>query len=300
MASVWQPDPTGLRQIVQLLKESQCNDTSTQRTVQQRLTTLNQYPDFNNYLAFVMSQLKTENEPTRSVAGLILKNNVREYYLSFPDEVKTYVKQECLNAIGDQSALIRATVGLVISMIANRGELINWPELLPSLFQLIESDNQIICEGAFSAIFKICEDCNEQLDSEALNRPLNVLIPKFLQFFHHPNPKIKSHAIACVNQFIFNQSNVLVSHVGVYIQNLFQVATDDNTDVRKNVCRALVMLLEVRAADLLPNMGAIIEYMLIHTNDSNELVAIEACEFWLTLAELTDICKACLEPYLGR
>ena len=65
---------------------------------------------------------------------------------SFPDEVKNFVKQECLNAIGDPSALIRATVGLVISMIANRGELTNWPELLPTLCQLIEAEEQIICE----------------------------------------------------------------------------------------------------------------------------------------------------------
>ena len=46
----------------------------------QRLQGLNQYPDFNSYLAFVLCELKTEDDATRSVAGLILKNNVREYY----------------------------------------------------------------------------------------------------------------------------------------------------------------------------------------------------------------------------
>ena len=48
-------------------------------------------------------------------------------------------------------------------------------------------------------------------------------------------------------------------YVVLFQQNLFQVATDDDIDVRKNVCRALVMLLEVRAADLLPHMHYIIE-----------------------------------------
>ena len=66
--------------------------------------------------------------------------------LSFPEHVKAYVKEQCLNAIGDASALIRATVGLVISMIANRGEIGNWPELLPSLCHLIEQDEQSVCE----------------------------------------------------------------------------------------------------------------------------------------------------------
>ena len=34
---------------------------------------------------------------------------------------------------------------------------------------------------------------------------------------------------------------------------------DENAEVRKNVCRALVMMLEVRASDLLPHMHSIIE-----------------------------------------
>ena len=43
------------------------------------------------------------------------------------------------------------------------------------------------------------------------------------------------------------------------MQGLFEAASDESNEVRKNVCRALVMLLEVRASDLLPHMQAIIE-----------------------------------------
>jgi len=46
-------------------------------------------------------------------------------------------------------------------------------------------------QGAFGALQKICEDSSELLDSDALNRPLNVMIPKFLQFFKHCSPKIR-------------------------------------------------------------------------------------------------------------
>jgi len=48
-----------------------------------------------------------------------------------------------------------------------------------------------VCEGAFGALQKICEDSSEILDSDALNRPLNILIPKFLQFFQHNSSKIR-------------------------------------------------------------------------------------------------------------
>ena len=39
--------------------------------------------------------------------------------------------------------------------------------------------------------------------------------------------------------------------------------------------------------------------MLIRTQDSEEGVALEACEFWLALAE-QPICKQVLGPYLQR
>ena len=39
--------------------------------------------------------------------------------------------------------------------------------------------------------------------------------------------------------------------------------------------------------------------MLMRTQDKNEAVALEACEFWLTLAEQS-ICIEALAPYLNR
>ncbi|XP_051550082.1 transportin-1-like isoform X2 [Myxocyprinus asiaticus] len=190
MECQWKPDEQGLQQILQLLKESQSPDTSTQRSVQQKLEQLNQYPDFNNYLIFVLTKLKTEDEPTRSLSGLILKNNVKAHYQNFPNGVSDFIKNECLQNIGDSSPLIRATVGILITTIASKGELQNWPELLPKLCLLLDSEDYNTCEGAFGALQKICEDSAEILDSDMLDRPLNVMIPKFLQFFKHSSPKI--------------------------------------------------------------------------------------------------------------
>lgn len=59
------------------------------------------------------------------------------------------------------------------------------------------------------------------------------------------------------------------------------------------------MLLEVRMDRLIPHMHNIIEYMLMRTQDQDEAVALEACEFWLSLAE-QQICKDALGPYLTR
>ncbi|KAG9353683.1 hypothetical protein JZ751_011805 [Albula glossodonta] len=139
-------------------------------------------------------------------------------------------------------------------------------------------------QGAFGALQKICEDSAEILDSDILDRPLNIMIPKFLQFFKHSSPKIRSHAIACVNQFIISRTQALMLHIDSFIENLFALAGDEEPEVRKNVCRALVMLLE---------------YMLQRTQDQDENVALEACEFWLTLAE-QPVCKDVLCGHLSK
>lgn len=230
---------------------------------------------------------------------MILKNNVRAHYHKFVPEVTNFIKQECLSAVGDPSSMIRATVGILITTIASKGELTTWPELLPALCQMLDSEDYNVCEGAFGALQKICEDSAELLDSDALNRPLNVLIPKFLQFFKHSSAKIRSHAIACVNQFIISRTQALMVHIDSFLENLFHLATDDESEVRKNVCRALVMLLEVRMDRLIPHMHNIIEYMLLRTQDPNVDVALEACEFWLSLAE-QEICNEALAPHLPR
>ncbi|XP_071330001.1 transportin-2-like isoform X1 [Trachinotus anak] len=293
----WQPDEQGLQQVLQLLKDSQSPNTVTQRAVQQKLEQLNQFPDFNNYLIFVLTRLKTEDEPTRSLSGLILKNNVKAHYQNFPPTVADFIKKECLNNIGDPSPLIRATIGILITTIASKGELQTWPELLPQLCNLLNSEDYNTCEGSFGALQKICEDSSELLDSDALNRPLNIMIPKFLQFFKHCSPKIRSHAIACVNQFIIGRAQALMDNIDTFIESLFALAADEDSEVRKNVCRALVMLLEVRIDRLIPHMHSIIQYMLQRTQDPDENVALEACEFWLTLAE-QPICKEMLSGHL--
>jgi transportin-1 len=299
MAALWSPESNGLQQILQLLRESQSPDNATQRAVQQKLEELNKYPDFNNYLIFVLTKLTSEDEPTRSLSGLILKNNIRAHYEKLPPEVSNFIKQECLGSIGDPSPLIRATIGILITTLVARGGLENWRDLLPNLCQHLDSSDYNVCEGAFGALQKICEDSAELLDSEVLDRPLNVLIPKFLQFFKHNSPKVRSHAIACVNQFIITRTQALMLHIDNFIENLFFLSTDEDPEVRKNVCRALVMLVEVRMDRLIPHISNLVEFMLMRTQDCDSSVALEACEFWLSLAE-HPICREVLTPHIGH
>ena len=50
---------------------------------------------------------------------------------------------------------------------------------------------------------------------------------------------------------------------------------------------------------LIPHMNNIIDYMLARTQDADDSVSLEACEFWLSLAD-EPVCKEALQPHLNR
>ncbi|XP_041563846.1 transportin-1-like [Drosophila elegans] len=291
----WEPQEEGLQQLILILRKSQSPDTGTQMAVQMTLEECNRYPDFNHYLIYVLTKLKTEDESTRSMSGLILKKNVLEHYNLLQPEIIEYIKHECLQAVGDSSPLIRATVGILITTIASNGGLHNWPQLLPSLCEMLDAQDYNVCEGAFSALQNICEDSAGILDFMALS----IMIPKFLQYFKHSSPKIRSHAIACINPFIIIKSQALMLNIDSFIHNLFLLSGDDDPMLQQKVCYAFVRLLEVHMDCLVPHMSQILEYMLLRTKDSDEAVALAATEFWLSLADL-GICKDVLAPILWQ
>lgn len=130
-------------------------------------------------------------------------------------------------------------------------------------------------------------------------RPLDFMIPKFLQLSEHTSPKMRSHAVACLSYFVPVGSQSLFVHIDAFIACLFKRASDEDPSVRRHVCQALVLLLAARPEKLMPEMSNVAEYMLYSTKDKNEHVALEACEFWLTFAEDVDL-AAFLHPLLEK
>jgi transportin-1 len=100
---------------------------------------------------------------------------------------------------------------------------------------------------------------------------------------------MRSHAVACLSCFVPINCQSLFAHIDAFIASLFKRASDDDPAVRRHVCQALVLLLAARPEKLLPEMSNVAEYMLWSTKDKNENVALEACEFWLTFAEDSDL-----------
>ena len=77
---------------------------------------------------------------------MILKDNISFNYKTIHSDAWTYIKQECLNGIGDQSFLIRTTNCVIISIVLERMGLHFWPELLPTLCEFLNSSEHSVRE----------------------------------------------------------------------------------------------------------------------------------------------------------
>uniref|UniRef100_A0A9J2Q9I7 Transportin-1 n=1 Tax=Ascaris lumbricoides TaxID=6252 RepID=A0A9J2Q9I7_ASCLU len=255
------------------------------------------HPEFCCYLVFILSELKEEQVANRSLAGLILKNSIRLLWSRLPEQIRMYVKSKTLLAISDPHPLIRATVGIIVTTIVVHEGIAQWPSLLPTLCGMLDSQDTLLQEGAMGAIQKICEDSADMLTPQ---EHLDILIPKLLCFFNSPHAKLRALAVNSVNCILLVQTDPLNNIMDVFLQQLFSLAADTDTEVQKQLCRALTLLLDSHLDKLVSQLGNIVEFMLLRTQDTNESTALEACEFWLALAENPAVCKEALLPHLHK
>ncbi|XP_061337439.1 transportin-1 isoform X2 [Gastrolobium bilobum] len=280
----WQPQEQGFKEICGLLEQQISHSSSADKSqIWQHLQHYSHLPDFNNYLAFIFSRAEGKTVEVRQAAGLYLKNNLRSAYKSMPPAYQQYVKSELLPCLGAADKHIRSTAGTIISVVVQMGGVLGWPELLQALVNCLDSNDVNHMEGAMDALSKICEDIPQLLDSVVpglAERPINIFLPRLFRFFQSPHASLRKLSLGSVNQYIMLMPSALYVSMDQFLQGLFVLANDPSAEVRKLVCAAFVQLIEVRPSFLEPHLRNVIEYMLQVNKDSDDEVALEACEFW--------------------
>ncbi|KAG5526841.1 hypothetical protein RHGRI_032939 [Rhododendron griersonianum] len=303
----WQPQEQGFKEICGLL-EQQMSPTSDKSQIWQQLQHYSQFPDFNNYLAFILARAEGKPLEVRQAAGLLLKNNLRTAFKSMAPPYQQYIKSELLPCLGAADRHIRSTAGTIISVVVQIGGVFGWPELLHTLVKCLESNELNHMEGGMDALSKICEDIPQVLDADMpglTERPINVFLPRLLQLFQSPHASLRKLSLGSVNQYIMLMPEALYMSMDKYLQGLFILANDPAAEVRKLVCAAFVQLIEVRPDFLevgiypVPLLRNVIEYMLQVNKDPDDEVALEACEFWSAYCE-TQLPPENLREFLPR
>ena len=141
-----------MQQLLGLFRGAIQASNEQHRSIQQQLISFNAIPDYNAYLVYIMGQLKTEEGSVRQMAGLMLKNNVRQHWATLHAEVRLYVREGLLGSVGDALPFIRTTASSCISTIVAAADLGDWPTLLPTLkFHDLVFGHEL-GEGAFSTV----------------------------------------------------------------------------------------------------------------------------------------------------
>jgi HEAT repeat protein len=270
-------------------------------------------PDINNYLAYIFSRPEppaglavssTDWHLVRSAAAIMLKNNVKSSYKQIPETSVTLIKLAVPMGIQDRNPQIRSYAGNIATEMIRRGGLYSWPELLQELLKLLSNESGQVSkeaqEGAMSAMAKICEDNTKLLEREHNGqRPLNVLLPKFIQATKSPLPRVRTQALTAINIFTPRKSQAMLNSIDELLQHLFVLSEDPSTEVRRQVCRAFVRLVETRPDKLLPHLGGLVDYIISQQKSDDEDLACEAAEFWLSVGEHDDLWRN-LEPYIQK
>jgi len=270
-------------------------------------------PDINNYLALIFSLatpppdigLRAEDwHLVRSAAAIMLKNNVKAGQKQIPEASLALVKLAVPLGIQDKNAQIRNYAGNIATEIIRRGGVYSWPELLPELLTLLSNESGQVSneaqEGAMSAMAKICEDNAKALEREQRGeRPLNFLLPKFIQATKSPLPKVRAQALTAINVFTPRKSQAMLNSIDDLLQHLFYLSDDAVPEVRRQVCRAFVRLVETRPDKLLPHISGLVDYIITQQKSDDEDLACEAAEFWLSVGEHENLWQA-LGPYVQK
>ena len=252
--------------------------------------------------------------PFGQMAGLILKESLtrppitssgRPLCLDASSPVANHVKETLLYGLSLKHAELRNVASSVIATCSVSPDALqpalhiqSWPQLMPTLLQELSGGTvQHRQEGALGAIRKMLEDGPREVPTQQLDS----LVPLLLQFLQPSTAESLKVAslqalVACLAEGLL--PSALVLQFAEYLQGLSTLATDPSARVRKWVCRSINVLLELHTNYLQEHMGAICQFMLQSTasssvadsssHESDDNVALEACEFWLTFANLEE------------
>ncbi|KAJ8121921.1 hypothetical protein ONZ43_g1750 [Nemania bipapillata] len=310
----WQPIPESLGQLAACLRDSLSGfNKVAQKQAETMLEQAKSSPDINNYLVYLFS---SQDPPAglqcsahdyslvRSAAAVMLKNNVKSSSKPIPDASLALIKMAVPIGLQDKNSQIRNYAGNIATELIRRGGLLSWPELLPELLKMFTNETGQVSdegqEGAIAAMAKICEDNTKMLEREVNGqRPLNFILPKLIQATKSPLPRVRTFALTAINVFTPRQSQAMLNSIDDLLQNLFNLATDSSNEVRRQVCRAFVQLVETRPDKLQPHLSGLVDYILTQQQGEDEELACDAAEFWLAVGEHDSLWES-LMPYIGK
>ena len=182
-----------------------------------------------------------------------------------------------------------------------------WPELLPSLLRSVETglagaaaaaagDAQAAAgtaafaalDGSLLTLRKLLEDDPAGFERDS-GPSFNGLVHHLLQCLSCPAASVRQEGLRCLHGLVGPWPGSLVVRMDEYLGGLSVLASDADPEVRRLVCQSIGTIMASRTEYLAPHIGPVAEFILKATEDPDDDVRLEACEFWLTLSSIAEI-----------
>ncbi|KAJ5901675.1 hypothetical protein N7495_002203 [Penicillium taxi] len=242
----------------------------------------------------------------RFAAAMNIKTKLYMAYHTIPQPSLIFIRSAALIALRDADRQVQRGAGSIITELVQRGGLLAWPEVLHELLALVgnaSGDTSITgMEASMDALFKVCEDNRKVLDRDYQGqRPLDVMIPKLLEFsVTRDSARVRAQALKTIHIFLPHQPQALIASLDIFLSQLFNLAGDNDTDVRKMVCQSFSQLVEFAPGKLIPHLDGIVNYILMQQqNQEDPELALDAAEFWIVAGEQMHL-KEPLEPHMPK
>ncbi|PYH45733.1 putative importin beta-2 subunit [Aspergillus saccharolyticus JOP 1030-1] len=310
----WQPQDEPLVQLACCLRNSlNGRDSVLQKQAEQMLVQATSSPDYVNYITWLFCTPQAPSdfpmdqktyEMVRFAAAMNLKTKIRVAYATINGESLSYIRSATLISLRDHNMQVRSSAGNIITELVQQAGLLAWPDVLNELLSLVENSGNVPSftqEAAMSALAKVCEDNRKILDRDYQGQcPLDVIIPKLLEFTSNQSAKVRSMALRTIHTFLPTRPKALVASMDLFLSHLFQLANDASTDVRRTVCQTFAQLVDFAPEKLIPHMEGLVDYIIMQQNNQEDPeLALDAAEFWLVAGEQVKLQQP-LAPHMPK
>ncbi|KAH1283785.1 hypothetical protein KXX33_005245 [Aspergillus fumigatus] len=311
----WQPQDEPLRQLACCLRDSlHPHNRAAQKQAEQMLVQATSSPDYVNYITYLFCTPQIPpavgmDDDTynlvRFAAAMNLKTKIHVAYNTISQPSLAYIRSATLAGLRDSNLQVRNSAGSIITELLQQAGLLAWPEVLHELLSLVENasgDVPVLAqEAAMSALAKVCEDNRKVLDRDYEGqRPLDVIIPKLMDFTSSGSPRVRSMALSTIHVFLPSRPQALIASLDLFLSQLFQLASDTDTDVRRMVCQTFAQLVDFAPEKLVPHMEGLVNYIIMQQNNAEDPeLALDAAEFWLVAGEQAKLQQP-LAPHMPK
>jgi importin subunit beta-1 len=238
------------------------------------------------------------------MAGIILKNSIafnsREdvkkkeleaRWRVVDASVRANVKQLVLATLASTSKPVRMTAALVISNLARielpAGE---WPELMSLLLQAAQADNDTHIEAALTTLGQICEEAagSDPL-AEFLAGSSSSILTAIVANMTKSNVELRLYATRALHlslELCTQNMSVDVERNHI-VSSILTNTNDPDPKVRHSAVQCLVRIADVYYDKLGEFMARIFQVTTSRaTSETDQDVAVQCLEFWITVASV--------------